>query len=219
MEIYWNILSRSRLFRGIGESEATAMLACLSPAPHTYGRGEYIYRQGENITAMGLVISGSILIAREDYWGNRSILSEIPQGQLFGESYACSQSILSAVSAIAAQKSTVLFFDVQRILSPCQSACSFHTRLIQNLIAVLADKNIGLTDKIEHISQRKLRDKVLSYLSAEAKRHGSADFSIPFNRQELADYLSADRSALSAELSRLRDEGILDFQKNRFLLL
>ncbi len=219
MQEYLEILIRSRLFAKIKGTELDEMLACLTPAKKNFKKGTYIYRDGEQIFSMGLVLSGSIHILKEDYWGNRTILAEVQTGQLFGEAYACSDTAKISVSAVAAQNSTVLFFDVKRILTPCASGCPFHAQLIQNLIAELAEKNILLTGKIEHISQRRLRDKILSYLSDFSKEQESSDFTIPFNRQELADYLSVDRSALSNELCKLRNEGVLEFKRKRFRLL
>lgn len=219
MQEYLEILLQSKLFTKIRGTELDEMLACLAPVKKNLAKGAYIYRDGEQISSMGMVLMGSVHILKEDYWGNRTILAEIQAGQLFGEAYACLEDAKISVSAVAARDSSVLFFDIKRILTPCASGCPFHARLIQNLIAELAEKNIRLTGKIEHISQRRLRDKILSYLSDFSKKQGSSDFTIPFSRQELADYLSVDRSALSNELSKLRNEGVLEFKRNRFRLL
>lgn len=219
MKEYLKILTQSKLFTGIRGTELDAILNCLAPTKNNFKKGAYIFRDGEQISSMGLVLRGSVHILKEDYWGNRTILAEVQTGQLFGEAYACSETAKVSVNAVSVQESAILFFDVRRILSPCSAGCPFHVRLIQNLVAELADKNIRLTGKIEHISQRRLREKVLSYLSDFSKKQGSPDFTIPFSRQELADYLSADRSALSKELCKLRDEGVLEFERKRFRLL
>lgn len=213
------ILMQARLWNGITGTELQEMLHCLSPKRKEFRKGSVVYAYGEQISAMGLVLRGSVHILKEDYWGNRTILAEIREGQLFGEAYACAEAAPLSVSVTAAENASVLFFDIQRVLTVCTSRCPYHTKLIQNLIAELANKNIYLTGKIEHISQRKLRDKILSYLSDFSKKEGSPVFTIPFNRQELADYLSADRSALSNELGKLRKEGILEFHRNKFRLL
>ena len=219
MKNYIKTLAGAKLFYGIGEGELEAALRCLSPLKRDYGKGEYIFRSGEHLSSMGLVLCGGVHILKEDYWGNRAILAELGPGQLFGESYACAGQPELTVSAVSARDCSVLFLDVKRILSLCPSACAFHGRLIQNLVSILAEKNIYLTDKIEHMSQRRLRDKILSYLSDVSKQQGGADFTIPFSRQELADYLSVDRSALSGALCRLREEGVLVFHKNHFTFL
>ena len=219
MKNYEKLLVHSKLFCGIRETDLESMLECLGPVQREYRKGEYIYYAGEHITSAGMVLRGCVHVLKEDYWGNRTILAEISAGQLFGEAYACAGRKEPAVGVVAAADCAVLFLNMQRVLSLCSSACVFHTRLIQNLITVLADKNVYLTDKIEYLSRRRLRDKVLSYLSDMAKEQGGREFSIPFNRQELADYLSVDRSALSSELCKLRDEKILEFKKNHFRFL
>lgn len=219
MRKYIPILKKSKLFLGIDNLELENMLKCLCANVKQYKKDEYVFRFGENISSVGLVLSGSVHIVKEDYWGYKTILSEISQGMLFGETYACSQNIPITVNAIASEKSDIIFLDIKRIMTCCASACVFHTRLIQNLVTVLADKNIMLTDKIEHISQRTTRNKILSYLSEQSQKNSSSRFEIPFNRQQLADFLSVDRSAMSNELCKLRDEGILRFEKNSFELL
>lgn len=140
------------------------------------------------------------------------------KGQLFGESYACMEKMPLMVSAVAAEKSQILFIDAFRVFKTCSSACEFHQRLIVNLVSILAGKNLVLTRKIEHISKKTIRGKVLAYLSDEAGRQGGSGVELPFNRQELADYLCVDRSALSAELSRMQKEGLISYKKNHFNL-
>lgn len=219
MKNYLTQIKKSRLFTGIDVQEIEAMLGCLSATVRNFKKGEYIIRSGDSVSSVGLIVSGGVHIQREDFWGNRTILSEIPESGLFGESYACTPGRPAPINAVAAQNSTVMFLDVRRIITTCPSACAFHARLIQNLIAVLALKNIMLTGKIEHISQRSTREKLLSYLSEQAQAAGSPSFDIPFNRQQLADYLCVDRSAMSNALGQLRDEGILAFNKAHFELL
>lgn len=219
MEQYISTLAQTKLFSGMTEEEISAMLSCLSAVTKTYAKGEYIFRSGECISSMALLLSGCAHIQQEDYWGNLSILSEVSQGEIFGEVYACLGSEEMRNNVVAVQSSTVLFLDINRVLTVCPSACEFHSRLIQNLLSVLAQKNLILTRKITHMSQRTTREKLLSYLSEQSAKAGSAVFDIPFNRQQLADYLSVDRSAMSAELGRMRDEGLLRFNRNHFELL
>lgn len=212
------VLIESKLFNRIKETEINDMMKCLSPIKKEYEKNEYIYRYGENIKFMGFVVQGSVHIIKEDYWGNRTIISEISEGEIFGEAYACSEKRILSVNVVAAQNVSILYISIDKILKVCSSCCVHHTILIQNLINILADKNINLTNKIEYMSQRKLRDKILSYLSDISEKQKSSEFTISFSRQELADYLSVDRSALSNQLCKLRDEGILDFNKNHFKL-
>ncbi|WP_139651203.1 Crp/Fnr family transcriptional regulator [Raoultibacter phocaeensis] len=218
MKDYLPILSRSPLFKGILDNEIEAMLTCLNAQTRTFEKGKYLFRVGEATTTMGMVLEGSVRIEKEDYWGNRSILAQAEPGQLFAEVYACEPELPLDVNVIAAQDCVALLMDVRRVTTMCTSACEFHTRLVRNLLASVAKRAYALTRKIEHTSRRSTREKLLSYLSDQADSAGSGTFSIPFNRQELADYLSVDRSAMSAELSNMRKEGIIDFDKNRFAI-
>ncbi len=219
MKNYLMQIKKSQLFAGIDSQELEALLGCLSATVRDFKRGDTILHIGDRVSALGLVLAGSVHIGREDFWGNRTILSEISESGLFGESYACVPERPIPVNAVAAQNSTIMFLDARRIITSCPSACIFHTRLIQNLIMVLAFKNVMLTGKIEHISQRTTREKLLSYLSEQAQAAGSPSFELPFNRQQLADYLCVDRSAMSNTLSQLRDEGVLAFNRSHFELL
>lgn len=204
---------------GMDESAIEEMLLCLSARTQTFGRNETILRSGEQVSSVGMVLSGLAFVEREDFWGNRSIFSEISPGMIFAETYACLSQVPIETSVIASEETTVMFLNVRKILTICTSACSFHSRLIQNLLTTLAQKNMTLTRKIQHISLKTIRDRLLSYLSFESFKAGSSVFEIPFNRQQLADYLSVDRSALSSEISKLQREGILSCDKNKFKIL
>ena len=219
MEQYISTLVQTKLFSGIEEEEIVAMLSCLSAVTKTYAKGEYIFKRESRITSVAMLLEGVVHIQKEDYWGNLSILSEVSQGEIFGEVYACLGSEEMQNNAVAVKSSTVLFLDINRVLTTCPSACDFHSRLIQNLLSIMAQKNLMLTRKITHMSRRTTREKLLSYLSEQSAKAGSAVFDIPFNRQQLADYLSVDRSAMSGELGRMRDEGLLRFNRNHFELL
>ena len=213
------ILMRSPLFQGVAEDELLAMLRCLGIEGKHYVKQQYVYRAGDRISTIGLVLSGRIHSMRVDFWGNRNLLSTAEPGELFGEGWACSETAVVSADFVAAETSDVLFFNIQRVITVCNSACNFHTRVIRNILQVVANQNLTLMRKIEHTTQRTTRDKLLSYLSEQALKAQSISFVIPFNRQELADYLSVDRSAMSAELSRLRREGLLTFDRDRFTLL
>ena len=213
-----SILKKSPLFLGISTEEIQTMLECLNAFEKKYEKGALIFQQGDTVNSMGLVLSGKIHILKEDFWGNRTILSDISPSQMFAESFACTHTQNITVNVLAVEPSTVLFIDVRQILNTCTSACVFHSRIIRNLLSILAGKNIMLTGKIEHITKRTTREKLLSYLSAEYHRAASSSFHIPFNRQELAEYLAVDRSAMSLELSKLQQEGFLTYHKNSFQL-
>ena len=218
MKEYLKLLKRTKLFYGITESEMEVMLECLSAVTHSYKKGELVFRRGEQITAVAMLLEGCVHIQKEDYWGNLSILSEIAEGELFGEVYACLGNDEILNNAVAVKQSVVLFLDINRVLTMCPSSCRFHGRLIRNLLSSVALKNKMLTQKLEHISQRTTREKLLSYLSEQSLKAGCSSFDIPFNRQQLADFLSVDRSAMSNELCKMRDEGILSFERNHFIL-
>lgn len=219
MKKYLNVIQKSSLFSGVAAPEIVSMLKCLSAVETEYEKNAFVLRFGESVSSIGLVLSGSVHVVKEDFWGNRNIVMKAVAGQLFAETYACVQDEALGVSVVAAEPTTVLFLDVRRIMTTCSSACEFHSRLIRNLLTVVAQKNLMLNNKLAHMAQRTTREKLLSYLSEESLRLGSSSFEIPFNRQQLADYLSVDRSAMSNELCKLRDEGILRFEKNSFELL
>ena len=215
---YLEILKNIELFSGIKETDLPVLLGCLSAKQVHYEKGGIVFLSGECIRCFGIVLSGQVQIYQEDYYGNRSILGHVGPGGLFAESFACAEVKELPVSVQASADSELLFIDCTRIASPCANACAFHASLIRNLLNTIAKKNIALTQKIELTAKRTTREKLLAYLSAEARRAKSSNFKIPFNRQELADYLAVDRSAMSAELGKLRDEGVLTFSKNQFVL-
>ena len=219
MEQYLESLRRCALFYGIHDEELLSMLRCLEASAHSYGKNQYILQSGQPVTAIGVLVSGSAYIIQEDFWGNRNILAQVSSGQMFAETFAWVPNSVCGVDVIADSPATVLFLDIQQVLTTCSSTCIFHQRAVRNLLSDLAMKNLRFHEKLTHLSQRSTRDKLLSYLSAESIRQGSSRFEIPYNRQQLADYLSVDRSAMSSELGRLRDEGILTFSRNRFTLL
>lgn len=218
MKEYIDILKETKLFAGVGEEDISAMLACLGAKLSVYRKGETVLRQGEILDDIPVLVKGKLLIQKDDYWGNRSILGNIDSGEMFGEAYAAPGSGPLLNDVVAVEDSAVLFFDVNRIMTTCSSACRFHTLVVQNLIFALSEKNRKLVQKLGHMSKRTTREKLISYLSEEAKKHNSSRFEIPFNRQQLADFLSVDRSAMSNELGKMRNEGLIAFHKNHFEL-
>ena len=216
MKEFVHILKQTKLFAGVGDEDILSMLSCLGAKLRTYKKGEYILRQGERLSDILVLAEGSLLIQRDDYWGNRSILGHIGVGEIFGEAYAAPESGTLLNDVIATEDSSVFFFDVKRVITTCSNACRFHSLVVQNLFFAVSEKNRGLVQKLDSISRRTTREKLISYLSEEAKKQNSAYITIPFNRQQLADYLAVDRSAMSNELSKMRDDGLLEFEKNRF---
>jgi len=218
MKKYIPILAKTRLFAGASEEEIGMMLDCLQAKLQTYKKGEYVLHQGENLSNITVLVEGCIHIQRDDYWGNRSIINVIGVGEMFGEAYVAPDSGALLNDVIAVEDSVVLFLDVKRTLTTCSSACPFHAEVVQNLFFAISEKNRKLVQKLGHMSKRSTREKLMSYLSEESQKHNNSTFEIPFNRQQLADFLSVDRSAMSNELSKMRDEGLLIFEKNRFAL-
>lgn len=211
-------LTQVSLFEGMDPQEIDAILDCLSAQKRTYAKGETIFSMGQSVGEIGVVLTGSVHLLRVDYWGRQSLLHRIGALETFGEAFASLGSGLR-FDVIAAEESEVLFLNVERVLTTCSAACRFHHRLIRNLLTLLAAKNLELTKKLDLLSQRSTRGKLMEYLSAQAALHGSAVFEIPFNRQQLADYLSVERTAMTTELSRMVQEGILRVDRRRFELL
>lgn len=219
MEKYEKVLSACALFRGMSAKEIRDVLDCLGARVRRYGRGETIFAEGDPAQLLGIVLSGSVQIVRVDYYGSRSIVGTAGAGQLFGETFVYAGVQVMPVSVVSPGECEVLLIDARRVSRPCEKACGFHSRLIFNLLHVLAAKNLMFTRKNEITSQKGTRAKLLAYLMQEAKNHQSSTFEIPFDRQALADYLNVDRSGLSAEIGRLRREGVIDCTKNRFTLM
>ncbi len=207
------------LFDGVGDRELTAMLGCLGARTGKYARGSVILGEGDPARELGIVLSGSAQIVRVDYFGNRSIVTEIGPGQLFAESFACAGAERMPVSVVAVRDSEVMLIDARRITVSCSNACEFHSRMIFNLLKVVARKNLFMDRKLEITSRRTTREKLMAYLTDQARQAGSDRFVIPFDRQELADYLGVERSGLSAEIGKLRREGVLESRQSEFTLL
>lgn len=212
-------LSQTPLFSGIPAQEIEGMLACLGTDQRRYEKGEIIYRAGDTISALGIVLSGSVLIENDDIWGNTTVLDCVGPGQIFAETYACTPGEPLMVNVAAAEAAQILFLNVSRVLQVCPNTCTHHAALIRNLLALSAQKNLNLSRKIFHTSPKTIRGRLLSYLSEQSLRSGSRTVTLPFNRQQLADYLNVDRSALSNELSKMQRDGLIRVERNCFILL
>ena len=219
MKKFLHVLTGSPLFVNIASSELEMLLGCLAPVGRSVAKGEVVMAEGEPASHIGIVLSGSVQVVREDYYGNRSMMGKISAGGLFAEAFACAGVSGMPVSVIAAEASEILLIEASRVTHSCAHGCSFHHQLIYNLMKILATKNLICNQKIEVTSKRTTREKLMAYLLLEAKRAGDRAFDIPYDRQELADYLEVDRSGLSAEISKLRREGVLIAAKNHFELL
>lgn len=219
MEKYFHVLRKCPLFSQIKDEHLLALLSCLGASVKSYNKKETILEEGNPAKYIGIVLSGSAQMIQLDYYGNRSIVSTAAPAELFAESFACAEVPSIPISIIANEPSEIMLIDCQRIIHSCSNACGFHQQMIYNLLKNVASKNLLFHQKIEITAKRSTREKLMAYLTLQAKKSGSQSFDIPFDRQELADYLEVERSGLSAEISKLRKEGVLISQKNHFELL
>lgn len=213
------VLQQCKLFAGIDAEGLSAILPCLNAQEKRYPKNSFIFHVEESPSCVGIVLEGAVHLVQEDYWGNRTLIERVLPGGTFGEVFACTDEEKIPLNVIAVEDSTILFIDYKRIVTVCSSACSFHLQLIKNMMQALAYKNIALTGKVEHIGKRTLYDKILSYLSSQAIMNNSSSFTIPFSRQELADYLAVDRASLSRTLGIMKAEGVIRFKGRAFELI
>ena len=211
-------LSNTSLFHGIREREIGAMLGCLGSRERRYKKDEIILRAGDTVTEIGLVASGSVNVVVNFYWGNSNIFGHVRKGDIFAENYAAIPGKELLCDVVAAEDTEVLFLALGKLLTTCENGCPFHQRLIHNLLRISAQKSLNLSTRMMHIAPRAIRERLLSYLSEQAMENGGPQFTIPFSRQQLADYLGVDRSALSNELSKMQKDGLLSYRKNEFTL-
>ncbi len=219
MKKYLEILKKCPLFAGIGDEDLIRMLGCLGAKVGFFDKKYTIFAEGGSAKYIGIVLSGSAQVVQVDYYGNRSILSEIGAAEVFAEAFACAEVATLPVSVIANEPCEIMIIDSSHILHTCSNNCGFHQQLIFNLMKDLAAKTILFHQRIEVTSKRTTREKLLTYLMLYAKKVNNNCFEVPFDRQELADYLEVDRSGLSAEIGKLKKEGIIDSHKNHFELL
>ncbi len=205
------------LFKNVSEKNFSSMIACLGSYDRRYNKNEIILNEGDNINFVGAVLEGAVKIIKTDYDGNEVIIAEVLEGDIFAEVFACAEICRSPVSIIASADSKVLFFDYRKIISTCSSSCMFHQQLIANMLNVIARKCLYLNRRIEVISKKTLREKILTYLYHESM--GLEKFTISMKREELASFLCANRSALSNELSKMKEDGLIDYYKNEFKLV
>ena len=208
MREYFPAIKKSALFQGISEDDLDGMLTCLGARTASYSKNQTIFWEGEPASLIGVVLTGKVQIAKDDFFGNRNIISMMEPSQLFGEAFACAGIEKLPVTATAVTDSEILLLDCRRVITTCG-----------NLLHIVAAKNIMLNQKIELTSKRTTKEKLMAYLLMQAKQNKSRIFAIPYDRQELADYLCVERSAMSTELSKLRQEGRIDYHKNQFKIL
>ena len=212
-------LSRCPLFEGVTGEDIASMLGCMQARTVSVEKGEAVFREDGPAEYVGILLEGGVRVLRDDFYGNRTIRAAILPGELFGETFACAGVRRLPVSVEATEPSRVLLLKLERVVGICPGACAFHSRVVLNLLRAMAAKNLVLSQKLEITSRRTTRDKLMAYLLAQAKAAGGDRFRIPFDRQGLADYLGVDRSALSAEIGKLRREGVLESNRSEFRLI
>lgn len=219
MKKYLEILKNCPLFFNIEDDKLLTMLNCLGAKVVSFDKKYTVLAEGTPAKYIGVVLTGSAQILQIDYYGNRSILGKVGPSEMFNEAFACAETKAVPVTVIANEPSEIMLIDCSHILHTCHNNCGFHQQLIFNLMKDLAVKTIMFHQRIEVTSKRTTREKLMAYLFLQAKKADSPVFSIPFDRQELADYLEVDRSGLSAEISKLRNEGIINCHRSQFELL
>jgi len=216
MDQYFDVLKTSCLFAGIDDADLSAMLQCLGAKVVSVPKNGSIFSEGDPAEHVGMVISGSVQVVQDDYYGNRSVITAVEPGEMFGEMFACAELESLPVSAIAITDSLIMLMNVKRILKVCTNGCSFHNMLIENLLRSVAVKTLNLSSKIRFMSKKSTREKLMAYLLDMAKRRGSCEFTIPYSRQGLADFMGVERSAMSAEISKLKKDGTIDSKGSWF---
>ncbi len=219
MKKYFEVLRTCPLFYEISEQDLFAMLGCLDAKATCYDKGETVIAEGEPAKCVGIVLSGIVQIIRNDYFGNRSIVAGIEAPELFGESFACAGVTSIPISVVASKRTEVMLIDCLKITRTCDNACKYHQQMIYNLLRVVAEKNLVFHQKIEVTSKRTTKEKLLTYLLLQAKKNQSECFEIPYNRQELADYLEVERSGLSVEISKLCRQGIIEADHRKIKII
>lgn len=212
------ILKRANLFSGLSDAEITATLKCLNAAVKDFNKGDIIFADGDAADFMGVILSGEIQTQKTDYDGNANIVSKLFPADIIAASVCYSTENRLPFDVVCASDCTVIKLSPAHLIRPCQNACVFHNRLIQNLLNIIADRNMLLAAKINILTKRTVKEKILSFLHAQSKRTKNKRFSIALSRRQMAEYLSVNRSALSRELCNLRDEGLLEFEQNSFFL-
>ena len=210
--------SEINLFSNITPEDLSVMLHCLNGHTRTFSKGEIIIMDQEKIQHIGIVLSGTVHMLKEDIWGNRSLLAYMNRGDMFGEIFAVQKKANAGAAFAAASAAEILFLSTEHIMHNCPKNCTCHYQLTQNMFDLIGKKSVSLMEKIEVSSKGSLREKLLAYLSLEAQKQGTRYLEIPLSRTDLAVYLDSNRSAMTRELHKMRDEGLIDYDRNTFVL-
>ncbi len=214
-----NVLNQVKLFENIEAEGLNVMLNCLSPKIVSYKKKEYITIEGDEFTGIGILVQGEVIVTKENVAGDRVIISKISEGNLFGEMIAFSGKNQWPATVIASTDCTVICFPSDRILGNCPRMCIEHKLLIQNMLKIVSKKALKLNRQIEYLTIKSIRTKISTYLLEQYHIVGKNMFIIPLKRNELAEFLNVSRPSLSRELIKMKDEGIIDFDKSTFKIL
>lgn len=215
MDAYLQTIQEVPLFDGIKTGELPTILQCLQAKTVQYEKDDYILLAGSHPKYVGVILCGRIQVVKDDITGNRTLITSLGPGGIFGETLCCAGVQESPVSVVAESACTVLLLAFSKILHICSNACVFHGRLIQNMLLLLAKKNLYLQNSLRILSGSSIRERVQRYLEPFANQYGS-HFRVPLNREQMAEYLCVDRSALSHALRRMKEDGLIDYRKNEF---
>lgn len=218
MREYLSLLKKAQLFENIDAGDLATMLDCIRPTVKEFRKSEFIFLEGEKLEQFGVLLQGTIYMIKEDVWGNKTILDFIYSGDLFGESVVCGGSDSNVVSYQAMTNCRAMFFPFHKVLHCCRNSCAFHNRLIENMVKIIAQKNILMLSKMEIISKKTIRERLLTWISQQVQLHKSNCFPSPMGRVELAEYLCVDRSALTRELGRMKNSGLIDYDRLTYCL-
>lgn len=205
------------LFENIENNEVLELLKCIGIKTKVFKKNSFILKTGAKIDYLGVILEGCAEITKTDSFGRVNIVEKLKVNDIFGHNIICLGENKSPVDIIAKDNCEILFIPFEKVVTPCDKLCSYHLQLIKNVMKMISKRNSLLNDKIDIIAQKTTRDKILALLNTY--RNGKKVFSLPYTREEMAKFLCVDRSAMSRELCRMRDEGLLKFNKNHFELM
>lgn len=219
MEQYYPILNRCALFRGIEERNYKHLLGCLDAQVKHFDEEEFLFLAGDEINQVGIVLSGRVEILKENLAGNKHIIAILDSSDMFAEGIVCTVSRISPVTVQAKEEALIMQIPYDRVIRSCGMSCTYHYGLIQNLMMVLGEKNVNLNWKLELLTLKGMREKLANYLLKASYVNGSKTFQVPLNRGELADFLNVSRTSMCRELTRMKDDGLIDLYGRSFKIL
>ncbi len=218
-DMWFKNLSISPLFFGIDETGLQDMLSCFQPRVAGFKKGEYICIEGDDQTAIGVLLSGKLNIVRESISGNKQVMTILAPGDIFGEMAAFTDKKRWPASVVAVEASEIMYIPIDRFSITCAKSCDSHAQFIRNMLGILSKKAMILNRKVEYLTVKGMREKLCRYLIELYRQKGQAMFEMDMNRNELADFLNVSRPSMSREMGRMRDEGLIDFYRGSVRIL